>query len=89
MKKRNLKKLQLNKKSISRIQEELISGGDVSLPNPATGHLCDLTGAYFCLSWQACNTRPENVTCMFTVNPGPIRTTGRVTLDCINTKFAC
>ncbi|MBC8757209.1 hypothetical protein H2O64_21240 [Kordia sp. YSTF-M3] len=70
MKKRNLKKLRLNKKSISRIQENAISGGDVSLPNPATGVLCDLTGANFCLSWQACNTRPENITCVFTVGPG-------------------
>lgn len=90
MKKRNLKKLRLNKKSISRIQEQAILGGDVSLPNPATGVLCDITGANFCLSWQACNTRPEYVTCIFTVNPGPIgTTTGGLTGDCMISKLTC
>lgn len=90
MKKKNLKKLALNKKSISRIQEQAISGGDVSLPNPATGALCDLTGANFCLSWQACNTRADNVTCIFTVVPAPTRPiTIGMTADCVNTKIAC
>ena len=83
MKKRNLKKLQLNKKSISRIQENAISGGDVSLPNPATAFRCDLTGANFCVSWNACNTRVDNVTCLFTVGSG----TSLPTLDTITSKI--
>lgn len=85
MKKRNLKKLSLNKNSISKIQEKMLNGGDVSLPNPATAFLCDMTGANFCLSWQACNTRLDNVTCLFTVGPG----TPQLTDDCLVTQLGC
>jgi hypothetical protein len=84
MKKRNLKKLQLNKKSISRIQEQAIAGGDVSLPNPATGNRCDMTGANFCVSWNACNTQPINITCIYTGPTKPIDTIA-LTADCVNT----
>lgn len=87
MKKRNLKKLQLNKKSISRIQEHAISGGDVSLPHPATGKLCDMTGANFCVSWNACNTK-DHVTCIFTVGPtGPYTITFPTDTDFTRTKI--
>lgn len=88
MKKRNLKKLQLNKKAISRIQDQSIYGGDVSLPNPDTRFLCDLTGENYCVSWNACNTRPENMTCIYTGPTKPTDTIG-LTKDCLTSTIGC
>ncbi len=89
MKKRNLKKLQLNKKAISRIQDQSIYGGDVSLPDPATAFKCDLTGANFCVSWNACNTKMDNVTCIFTVGPTKPTDTVGITKDCLASTIGC
>lgn len=89
MKKRDLKKLALNKRAISKINEQFVTGGDVSLPNPATAERCDLTGENFCVSWNACNTRMDNVTCLYTGGPTkPIDTTIR-TIGCDITNIKC
>lgn len=65
MKKKSIQSLKLRKKTISKLHENANTGGDVSLPNPATAIRCDLTGGFICNSWVACNSRPENITCIY------------------------
>ncbi|MEM6718920.1 MAG: hypothetical protein AAF611_06385 [Bacteroidota bacterium] len=95
MKKSNVKKLALNKKAISKIQGQAVSGGDVSLPDPATGIRCDITGANFCVSWNACETLP-NFTCIYTGPTKPIDTTPltkacgtTMNTNCHTTQIGC